>query len=58
MGKKLIKFFESLDKRPDAILAKMRLAMKAGMSSAQAESAEDTPELIAKFSKAMNELGF
>jgi hypothetical protein len=55
MGEKIMKYFLSLDGRPDAILAKMRLAMKTGISSTQASKVEDTPELISKFSKAMTE---
>ncbi|HRU06716.1 MAG TPA: hypothetical protein P5137_13190 [Candidatus Brocadiia bacterium] len=55
MGAKLAKFFD-LAKAEGGLPTQMRLAMKTGVASAQAATAPDSPDNIAKFQKAYKEI--
>ena len=55
MGARIVKGFE-IAMQEGGMKAQMRLAMKAGLSSDKAASAADSPELIAKMEKALQEI--
>jgi hypothetical protein len=55
MGARIVKGFE-IAKQEGGMKALMRLAMKAGLSSEKAAAAEDSPELIQKMEKALQEI--
>lgn len=55
MGQKLAKAYE-MAKEAGGVLAQTRLAMKGGLAQSQAVDASDTPELVAKFEAALQEI--
>ncbi|MCG8699660.1 MAG: hypothetical protein MI922_16515 [Bacteroidales bacterium] len=55
MAQKLIEFYNEAD-RVGGIKAKMRLAIISKLPSVKAETEPDSPENIAKFEKAMEEI--
>ena len=55
MGERLLKEYEKA-KELGGLKAQMRLAMLTRMAGPKAEKAPDSPENIAKFEAAMNEL--
>jgi len=55
MGAQLAKIFDEAQKTGGAA-AKMRLAMKTGMSSDKAAQEADSPEMVQKFKSAWDEV--
>ena len=55
MGARIVKGFE-IAMQEGGMKAQMRLAMKAGLSSDKAAGTPDSPELIAKMEKALQEI--
>lgn len=55
MGAKFKKYFEIVEEK-GGVPAKMRFAMKTGVASNKAESADETPESLDKFHKIAVEL--
>lgn len=55
MGQKLVELYEQTARIASA-KGRMRLAMLTGVPSAKAQETPDSPELIAKFQKAIQEI--
>jgi hypothetical protein len=55
MGEKLLAYFRKMDDAAVA-LGEARMQLKLGMTRSRASMLDDTPELIAKAEKALNEL--
>ncbi len=55
MGDKLVKYFEYAKKK-GGLVARMRLAMKSGLSPNKAIEIEDTPERIEQFKELLSEI--
>jgi len=55
MAERLVKLFEFCE-RNGGLPAKMRLAMKTGMTQVTAASSPDSPDLIAKVEAAVKEI--
>jgi hypothetical protein len=55
MGAKLVQYYQ-LAERSGGLPVKMRLAMKTGISSTNAQAEPDSPENLAKFFKAAKEV--
>jgi hypothetical protein len=55
MGKRLSSFFQRMDESKIA-LGEARMQLKLGISRARAATIDDTPELLAKAERVLNEL--
>ena len=55
MGEKLVKYYDYAKKK-GGLVARMRLAMKSGLSPKEAAKIEDTPERMARFKEMLAEI--
>ncbi len=55
MGVKLVQYFDLVSKK-EGLVSRMRLAMKTGVPSTNAQSTPDSPEILSKFYEAAKEI--